>query len=150
MVQILEKNREYVIVCKPVGIPSQSDPTGDSDAMSIVSDMLFAQGDDSALWLVHRLDRAVGGLLVFARTKRAAAELSRSVADGNMKKRYLAVAEGQPDGGEYRDYLYKDARISKAFVVDRKRAGVKEAVLECAPIVTREALTLCKINLACG
>lgn len=118
--------------------------------MSITAELLSALGESSSLWLVHRLDRTVGGLLVFARTKSAAAELSELVAGDKMRKIYLAVAEGVPQGGEYRDYLYKDARISKAFIVDRKRTGVKEAYLECEPIATRNSQTLCRIDLHTG
>lgn len=150
MVRIVEKRREYVIIYKPVGIPSQSDPSGDPDAMSITAELLSDLGESSQLWLVHRLDRTVGGLMVFARTKSAAAELSELVASDKIRKLYLAIAEGLPQGGEYHDYLYKDARISKAFIVDRKRAGVKEAYLVCEIIATRNSQTLCRIDLHTG
>lgn len=150
MVRIIEESREYVIVYKPAGIPSQQDPTGDPDAMSITSELLSSRGESSSLWLIHRLDRTVGGLIVFARTKTAAAELSDMVASDKMRKTYLAVAEGIAVSGEYRDFLYKDARISKAFVVDRKRAGVKEAILECEAVATCSGRTLCRIDLHTG
>ena len=150
MIEIVKKNREYVVIYKPAGVPSQPDPSGDPDAMSMTSELLSRLGEGSALWLVHRLDRTVGGLIVFARSKAAAAELSGQVADGKMEKQYVAVAEGAPEGGTYRDYIYKDARISKAFVVNGDRRGVKAASLDCMPIATRQERTLCRIILHTG
>ena len=67
MIEIISKTKDYVIIYKPQGIPSQSDPSGDKDAMSICSQMLRQMGESDALYLIHRLDRVVGGLLVFAR-----------------------------------------------------------------------------------
>ena len=150
MLQIVEKSREFIIVYKPAGVPSQSDPSGDPDAMSIAGEMLAKLGEPSRLWLIHRLDRTVGGLIVFARTQSAAAELSALASGTGLEKSYLAVAEGLVEGGVYRDYLYKDARLSKAFVVDRARKGVKEASLECIPIANRDNKTLCRVNLHTG
>lgn len=150
MLKIVKKDKQYVIISKPLGIPSQPDPSGDADAMSMTADLLREAGERSELWLVHRLDRTVGGLMVFARTKSAAAELSALAASDGIEKLYLAVAEGNPCGGEYRDYIYKDARLSKAFVVDSARRGVKEAVLDCTPIAAANDRTLCKISLHTG
>ena len=71
MIEIIHLSRDFVVIHKPVGIPSQKDPTGDPDAMTLTAELLASQGENSALWLIHRLDRTVGGLLVFARTKSA-------------------------------------------------------------------------------
>ncbi|MBR2930452.1 MAG: RNA pseudouridine synthase [Clostridia bacterium] len=150
MIKLLDLRKDLVVIYKPPGTPSQSDPTGSPDAMSLTADMLKGMGEGSRLWLVHRLDRTVGGVLVFARTKEAATELSRLVASGEMEKRYVAVVSGEPQRGEYTDLLYKDARLGKAFVVDRKRGGVKEARLTSTPITTFEGLTLCDILLHTG
>lgn len=136
MIEVVRLSKNYVIIYKPPGIPSQSDRTGDRDAMSITGEMLLAMGENNSLWLVHRLDRTVGGLLVFARTKSAAAELSRLVSEGLMTKRYLAIAEGEVTGGTYRDLLYKDAIQNKAFIVDTERRGVKVAELVATPLST--------------
>lgn len=129
MIEIVELKKEYVIVYKPAGVPSQSDKSGDKDAMLLCAEALAARGEGTLLWLVHRLDRTVGGLLVFARTKSAAAELSRLVADGGIEKRYLAVAEGVPENGIYTDYIYKDASAAKAFISSSPRRAAKEARL---------------------
>ena len=78
--EFLCKNKDFIIVNKPAGIPSQPDTSGDKDAMTLASEMLKEQGERGELYLVHRLDRVVGGLLVFARNKKSAAELSSIVS----------------------------------------------------------------------
>ena len=128
--QILCLDKNIIAVSKPYGMPSQSDPTGDKDAMTLASEMLRDMGERDSLWLVHRLDRVVGGVLVFARNKETAAALSTLVAERGAMKQYLAVAEGDLQGGTLTDLIFKDARKNKAFVVDRMRAGVKSAELE--------------------
>lgn len=152
--EILLKNKDVVIIKKPSGVPSQSDPSGDKDAMTLTSELLREKGERGELYLVHRLDRVVGGLLVFARNKKAAAELSRLVSGDGIGKEYLAVIDGRLDDGVLIDYLYKDARASKAFVVDKKRGGVKEAELS---FITLESVdtekgvrSLVKIRLKTG
>ena len=128
--QILFLDKNLIAVNKPYGVPSQSDPTGDKDAMTLASEMLRDMGEADSLWLVHRLDRVVGGVLVFARNKETAAALSTLIAERTAKKEYLAVAEGSLSGGVLTDLIFKDARKGKAFVVDRMRNGVKSAELE--------------------
>ena len=154
MIEIITKTKDYIIIYKPCGIPSQSDPSGDKDAMTASSEILKEMGEIAQLFLIHRLDRVVGGLLVFARNKKAAAELSRLVADHGITKEYFAVVSGRVEGGIMRDYIYKDAALGKAFVTDRKRAGVKEAELEyealATAVVDNEEKTLVKVRLRTG
>ena len=138
IMDVVFKNKKIVIVKKPVGIPTQSDLTGDSDLMSLLSAELAAAGEPSALWLVHRLDRVVGGLVVFARTKKAAAQLSEMTGGMGMLKEYLAVVEGDADGGVMEDYIFKDSAKGKAFVVSGERRGAKRASLEYEAIAKRE------------
>lgn len=129
MVEIIHKTKNYVVIKKPSGIPSQKDNSGDKDAMTLTAELLASLGEASALWLVHRLDRNVGGLLVFARNQRYAARLSEAVRDREISKEYLAVVDGEAAGGEMFDMLYKDSRIGKAFVVDKGKPSAKEARL---------------------
>lgn len=147
---IIEKTNDYVVINKPVGMPSQSDPSGDKDAMTLTSELLREAGEDGGLYLIHRLDRVVGGLLVFARNKAAAATLSAAVADHTMKKEYYAVVAGTPEGGVMRDFIYKDATLGKAFVTDRKRSGVKECELEYRLCDTVDGNSLVRICLKTG
>ena len=154
MIEIISKTKDYVIIYKPQGIPSQSDPSGDKDAMSICSQMLRQMGESDALYLIHRLDRVVGGLIVFARNKKSAATLSSLVAEHNITKEYFAVVEGRAEGGVMRDYISKDATLGKAFVTDRKRSGVKEAELEYTTLDTvsidNREISLVKVRLKTG
>ena len=113
MIEIIYQNKDFIVVNKPPLVPSQSDLTGDSDAMTLASEMLKSLGENGKLWLIHRLDRVVGGLLVFARNPKSAAELSRLVRDNELYKGYLAVVEGEAPGGELVDFLYKDSRICR-------------------------------------
>ncbi len=154
MLEIIELTHELVAVNKPIGMPSQADPTGALDAMSAASDILASRGERSELWLVHRLDRVVGGLLIFARSKRVAAELSALLAGRETEKRYLAVAEGRAEGGKLTDLLFKDSSKGKSFVVDRMRKGVKEASLTYRPLASvsteRGERTLVEVTLETG
>ena len=153
--EILFKNKDLVAIFKPAFIPSQPDPTGDTDAMTLCADALRDQGEKNCeLYLVHRLDRVVGGILIFARNKRYAALLSSVISEKIAEKEYLAVVEGSPEGGVLTDFLYKDARAGKSFVVDRKRAGVKEASLEYTALSNAQyengSKTLVRIKLHTG
>lgn len=154
MLEIIYKNTDFVAVRKAPGVPSQRDTSGDSDAITVTEELLAQSGEKSDLWLVHRLDRVVGGVLVFARNKNAAALLSTLVSRDGMGKEYLAIVEGRAPGEQMRDYLYKDAKKAKAFVVDRARAGAKEAVLEYEPLCVTETergeRTLVRIKLHTG
>ncbi len=103
------------------------------------------------IFCVHRLDRAVGGVMVYAKTAEAAAKLSAAVSDRRLKKEYLAVAEGEvAESGTYRDLLFHDVRKNKTFVVDRVRKGVKEAVLDFRRMGYESGLSLVYITLRTG
>lgn len=125
MLNILFEDDSLIVCVKPVGVSSQSD--GGNDMVSILGEYL---GD--AVYPVHRLDKAVGGVMVYAKTKSAAAFLSKCVSERQMKKEYLAVVHGCPENesGVFEDLLFKDSRKNKSFVVDRMRKGVKDAKLE--------------------
>ena len=153
--QILYKDKSVVAVNKAIAEPIQSDLTGDLDTMSRLSSHLAGTGEGKDLWLVHRLDRVVGGVAVFARSKKSAAALSEAFSSHTVKKEYFAVVEGVCEsGGVMCDLLFKDSAKGKTFIVDRKRAGVKEASLEFFPIATAEcekgARTLVRVHLHTG
>lgn len=137
VIEILYKSKNAVVIYKPAGIPSQSDPSGDPDAMSLTGAELKRLGESDALWLIHRLDRVVGGLLIFARSKRYAAILSELVKDRLLTKEYYAVVDGATESEHTLEgYIYKDARTGKAYIVDRERAGVKSARLSYRALAT--------------
>ena len=149
-VSIIYKDKHICVIKKPVGMPSQSDPTGDTDALTDTKAALEKASDSSALWLIHRLDRNVAGLLVFARTRAAAAELSRLVSEGEMNKRYLAVCEGKGAEGELCDYLFKDSISNKSFVVSGARRGAKKAITYSSLLGEREERSLLELDLKTG
>ena len=148
--EILFKNKDFIVINKPVNLPSQSDMAGGDNALSETEKALAELSEKPALWLVHRLDRVVGGLLLFARNKEAAALFSKAFAEGKVIKEYLAVVEGEAVGGEMRDYIYKDSLTSRAFVVNTLRRGAKEAVLNYSKKETVDGKTLVGVKLETG
>lgn len=143
--EILEQNAAYVVCIKPAGIPSQGEGL---DAMPA----RLAAEVGGEIYPVHRLDQAVGGVMVYARTKQAAAALSRAIQEGRMEKDYLAVltkpmAEAS---GTLRDLLYHDRVKNKTYVVKRKRNGVKEAVLDYETLASGAEGTLVRVHLHTG
>ena len=117
---ILYSDSGLVACIKPVGLDSEAE----------LPDALRKQLGGE-IFPIHRLDKNVGGVIVFARTKAAAATLSKAVQEGTMIKEYVAMVHGAPpEKGDWEDYLFKDSRKNKVFVVKKERKGVKFARLE--------------------
>ena len=157
MLEILYKNKDFLICVKPQGIPSQSDTTGDEDMTSFLRAQLTESGENSDIFVVHRLDRATGGLILYARNKSAAAEFSRLVAEKDgFEKHYTAIVSGKPENesGNMTDYLFKDSAQKKAFMVKSERKGAKLASLdyrvEKTVINDEKTFSLLKIKLNTG
>lgn len=133
--KIIHQTAEYVVVCKAAGEDSEHDLPG----------LLAEQNGDQAAdyYVVHRLDQAASGLLVLARDRRTAAELSRQLTENRLRKSYLCVVPGVPEpaSGEMQDLLYKDKMKQKMFPVKRKRAGVKEASLTYRVLETQASVS---------
>ena len=103
------------------------------------------------IYCVHRLDRDAAGLMVYAKSRKAAAALSAAVSQGQFHKEYLAVVQGETeDRGQLRDLLYHDAARNKTYVVKRMRRGVREALLNYETLERREGLSLARIQLLTG
>lgn len=113
-------------------------------------------GESGEVFTVHRLDRTTAGLMVYARTKQAAAELSRQIQTGVFEKTYLAVIHGKPENtaGEMRDFLFFDRRKGKSFAAEKKRNGTKEALLRYEWLESRETrwgeVSLVRVRLMTG
>ncbi len=150
MPEILYKSKNFIVINKPAGIPSQKDQSGDTDAMTLTSSALNVLDEPSELFLIHRLDRPVGGLLVFARNKRAAAEISSILTTEKFEKHYYAIIEGEAAGGTLTDYIYKDAPSSKAYVKPRASGNAKYAELSYAPLASNAGQTLVSVSLRTG
>ena len=130
---ILYDDAAIVLCEKPIGLSSQT-TDGDSDLPTALTRYFADRGERVTPYVLHRLDTAVGGLMVYAKTKEAAGALSREIAEGNTVKEYLAVVSGDVaaslgEEGELFDYLFKDSRKNKSFAVKKKRQGVKDARL---------------------
>ena len=135
---ILYKSKSAVVINKPAGMPSERDNSGDLDALSATKNLLTEMGECSDLWLVHRLDRVVGGVMIFARTKSSAAELSAMIGEHQFVKEYLAVVDGQVEDGRMQDLIYRDAIRSRAVVTNMQQKGAKPAVLYARTVETKE------------
>lgn len=154
MTRIVYKTPDFIIGYKPAGIPSQSDRSGDDDLLSELSRELSSLKEPDELYLIHRLDRVVGGLLAFARNKKSAALLSEAVQDGELNKEYFAIVDGAPEGSEMTDYLIKDSILGKASVVSPNCKGAKQASLEYRTLdsvdYNGKKISLVKIKLHTG
>lgn len=151
MPTILYEDSDLLVVSKPAGVLSQIDSAGGDS----VPARLAAQG--KPVLTVHRLDRATGGVMVYARNDKSAAALSALVGQHNrFVKTYLAVVCGEPSepSGELIDLLYHDARRNKSYTVQRMRRGVREARLAYETLATKvcggETYTLLRVRLHTG
>ena len=114
--EILYSDKDMVVCVKPVGLDSEHE---------------VPQELGGEIFPIHRLDKNVGGVMVYARTKTAAAALSKAVQDGSLVKEYVAKVHGTPpENGDWTDLLFKDSTKNKVFVVKKERKGVKSARLE--------------------
>ena len=133
--EILYSDKDLVVLVKPVGMDSEHEVPA-------------ALGGE--IYPIHRLDKNVGGLMVYARTKQSAAALSKAVQEGTMVKEYMALVHGTPpETGDWEDLLWKDSKKNKVFVVKRMRGGVKKARLEFNRLTAGET-SLVHIRLHTG
>lgn len=126
---------EYILACvKPFGVPSQGDRSNDEDMVTAVTNYLFDHSDSDEepyVAIIHRLDRPVGGVMLFAKTPSVAAKLSDMLQDGRIKKYYEAIISGElPDmEGTLTDYLVRNGRNNTTVVAKKGDKGAKKAVL---------------------
>ena len=137
--EILFSDKDIVVCIKPVGLDSEQEvPAALSEALG------------GEIFTLHRLDKNVGGVMVYARTKAAAAALSKAIQEGRLVKEYVAMVHGTPpERGDWEDLLWKDSKKNKVFVVKRMRGGVKKARLEFTRLTTGEE-SLVRVRLHTG
>lgn len=118
--EILYSDKQIAVCIKPIGLDSEAElPAALKESLG------------GEIFPIHRLDKNVGGVMVYARTKQAAAALSKAVQEGAIVKEYVALVHGTPpEAGDWMDLLFKDSKKNKVFVVKRERKGVKKARLE--------------------
>ena len=139
MMEILFSDRDLAVCVKPVGLDSEH---------YVPAALKEALGGE--IFPIHRLDKNVGGVMVYARTKATAAVLSKQIQDGDMVKEYVAMVHGTPpETGDWEDLLWKDAAKNKVFVVKRMRGGVKKARLEFRRLTAGET-SLVHVRLHTG
>ena len=145
VIEILEQTPQLVLCVTPVGVRAQGEAEADLPA-------LLKRQLGCEIYPVHRLDQAVGGVMVFAKTAPAAAKLSQAIAGGTLQKEYLAVLERSPEQteGELSDLLFHDRTKNKTYVVSRQRKGVKEAKLAYRVLDVQNGLCLVRIRLYTG
>lgn len=155
--KVIYEDNHIIVVEKPVNIPSQGDKTGDIDMLTIIKQYLknkYNKPGNVYLGLVHRLDRPVGGVMVFAKTSKAAARLSEQVREKNFKKKYLVIANGKfnKEKGVLEDYLLKNEKTNMSKVVKEGTKNSKFAKLDYEVIKYDKELDLSvlRINLHTG
>ena len=154
---VIYEDNHIIVVEKKPNIPSQADKTEDIDMLTIIKNYLkekYKKPGNVYLGLVHRLDRPVGGVMVFAKTSKAAARLSNQVREKIFRKKYLAVVDGKLENqtGVLEDYLYKDERNNMSKVVKPGKKNSKYAKLEYKVLKYNSVkdLSLLEINLFTG
>lgn len=151
MINIIYEDNHLLVVEKPINIPVQEDDSKDLDLLTILKEDLkkrYNKPGNVYLGLVHRLDRPVGGVMVFAKTSKAASRLSEEIKTHNFKKEYLAVVHGlvNPIKGTMKDNLLKDEKTNMVKVDENG----KEAILNYEVISSFDNMSLVKIDLKTG
>ena len=137
--EILYSDKALAVCVKPVGLDSEQE---------VPAALIQVLGGE--IFPIHRLDKNVGGVMVYARTRQAAAALSRAIQEGSMVKEYVALVHGTPpEIGDWEDLLFKDSAKNKVFVLKKERKGVKKARLEYR-VLTSGPDSLVRIRLHTG
>ena len=138
--KIIFEDKNIVVLEKPIGLDSERE---------VPKELKEQLGGE--FFCVHRLDKNVGGVMVYARNKKSAAKFSRLIAENKMIKEYVAKVHGEPENsGVFEDFLFKDSRKNKVFVVKRERKGVKYAKLEYNVLKQFDDTSLVHIRLYTG
>ena len=149
-IQILYEDKHVIAACKPAGLLSE-----EGRSANVVT-VLKEQTKLETLLTVHRLDRDVSGVMLFAKHQNAASTLAKKIAERSIVKEYLAVVHGVPNEpkGRFDDLLFKDSSVNKSFVVDRPRVGTRRAILDYELVAMSEydgqTVSLVKIALETG
>lgn len=151
-INIIYEDNHLLVVEKPVNIPVQKDSSEDIDMLTLLKDYRKKHENkegEAYLGLVHRLDRPVGGIMVFAKTSKAASRLSNQIRTNSFHKTYLAVVQGHLKSNDsFEDYLYKNEKENKTYVVDKEKG--KYSKLEYQVLKEKDNLSLVRINLITG
>lgn len=151
-INVMYEDNHLLVVEKPVNMPVCEDESKDLDLLSVLKEYLkekYQKPGNVYLGLVHRLDRPVGGVMVFAKTSKAASRLSKQVLERKLEKVYLAVVCGKtPDDDKCFDYLVKDKKKNQSYVTDKEHG--KEARLSYRRIAYQKGFSLVEVHLETG
>ncbi|MDY6121752.1 MAG: RNA pseudouridine synthase [Porphyromonas sp.] len=153
--QVVYEDNHLIVVCKAVGEIVQGDKTGDLPLVDSVKAYLkekYHKTGNVFAGLVHRLDRPVAGLVVFAKTSKALSRMNKMLKEGRMRKTYLAIVESKPAAPQARliAFLYKNEQQNKSYVVSPNRAGAKKAILSYRLVGSGDRYQLLEVNLETG
>ena len=154
-INVLYEDNHLLIVEKPVNIAVQEDASKDMDLLNMLKSYIkekYNKPGDVYLGLVHRLDRPVGGVMVFARTSKAASRLSNELRKQQIYRKYKAIIRGTLPNkqGELVDYLYKDRKKNLVTVVSSKNKDGKKAILEYKVLSKKDNLSMLEVELKTG
>ncbi|MGD9901189.1 MAG: RluA family pseudouridine synthase [Spirochaetales bacterium] len=155
MVKVVYEDNHLVVVIKPQNVPVQEDASKDPDLFNAIKEYLkekYNKPGNVYLGLLHRLDRPTGGLMVFAKTSKAASRMSEAIREGEVEKRYLAVLVGTPKDRRATlvNYLKKDEKNNLVKIAPLSESGSKKAVLDYNILQANEKLSLADISLETG
>lgn len=153
--EVLFEDNHIIVVVKPQNVPTQADSSNDIDLLSVVKEFLvkkYNKPGDAYVGMVQRLDRPTGGVMVFAKTSKAAERLCESLKDGSFEKQYLCVTCGKPKNvmGRLEHYLKKNEEKNTVAIVPMATDGAKRAELEYSVLDTVQNFSLVKIQLKTG
>lgn len=152
--EILYEDNHVIAVTKPNNIPVQADDSNDKDMLTIVKEYIkekYNKPGNVFLGLVHRLDRPVGGAIVFAKTSKGASRLSNEIRKQTFERKYLTVIEGHlNNSGTLEDYLVKNRKTNTSYVTSKDTKDAKRAVLDYKTISEYKALSLLEVKLHTG
>ncbi len=153
-VKVLYEDNHIIVAIKPSGVLSQSDGSNSPDMLTILKAYIkeeYSKPGEVYLGLVHRLDRPVSGVMVFARTSKAASRLSEQIRSRKVEKIYRCVVNGVIEGsGRLVNYICKDEERNIVTVTGDPKPGYKEAYLDYRAIVSKEGVTLVEVRLGTG
>jgi len=154
-IEVIFEDNHLLAVVKPQGIPIQKDNSEKEDLQTILKEYVknkYGKPGEAYLGIVHRLDQPVGGVMVFAKTSKAAARLSEQIRKNEWRKEYLTVVEGVPrsKNGYFEDYLLKENETNTVKVVKKEVKGAKLAKLSYELVERSEKRALLRIMLETG
>ena len=152
---IIYEDNHVIVLIKPHNISVQEDESKDPDMLTIIKEFLKKRDNKPGnvfLGLVHRLDRPTGGVMVFAKTSKAASRLSKELKDKKLRKHYLCVVNGRPQIAKNRlvTYLKKDEKTNTVKIAPKLETGSKEAILDYVVLASKDKYSLIEVNLITG